>query len=274
MSISVENIDYVYPSGVRALHNVSLTITKGEYVAIMGANGAGKTTLVKHFNGLLTPKNGRVLINDIDTATSSVAELAKRVGFVFQNPDHQLFLTTVEEEIAFGPKNFNVPEEQIQKDMERVVTFLALKNLLTRSPFSLSEGERKRVALASVLVMNPEILILDEPTMGQDAIQKRNIAKMVEELNQEGRTIVLVTHDVEFVAEYQPRVVAMAEGRIVADGMAKEVLTNSDVLTKTKLRPPQITALAWELAKQERSFSRDILTTSELKAKLLPLVGR
>ena len=269
MSITVKNLDYTYPSGVTALNNVSLKINKGEYIAIMGANGAGKTTLIKHFNGLLKPTKGHVLVNDIDTITSSVAEMAKIVGFVFQNPDHQLFLTTVEEEIKFGPTNFDFPEEQIQEDMEKVVTFLNLKNLLKRSPFSLSEGERKRVALASVLVMNPEILILDEPTMGQDAIQKRNIAKMINELNQQGRTITLVTHDVEFVAEYQPRVVAMTEGRIIADGMAKDVLTNLEVLTKTNLRPPQITALAWEIANQKQSFPKDVITISEMKTNLL-----
>lgn len=271
MSIVVENVDYTYPSGVTALNNVSLKINKGAYVAIMGANGAGKTTLIKHFNGLLKPTKGKVLVNEIETTTSSVAEMAKIVGFVFQNPDHQLFLTTVEEEIRFGPTNFDIPEDQIQKDMERVLTFLNLKILLERSPFSLSEGERKRVALASVLVMNPEILILDEPTMAQDAIQKRNIAKIISELNHQGRTIVLVTHDVEFVAEYQPRVILMANGSIIADGMAKDVLTNLDTLAQTKLRPPQITALAWEIAKHEETFPKDLISINEMKIKLLGL---
>ena len=271
MSIVVENIEYTYPSGVNALNDVSLEINKGDYVAIMGANGAGKTTLIKHFNGLLKPTKGKVRVNEIDTTTSSVAELARIVGFVFQNPDHQLFLTTVEEEIKFGPTNFNIPEDQIKKDMERVIAFLNLKDLLERSPFSLSEGERKRVAFASVLVMNPEILILDEPTMGQDAIQKRNIAKIISELNQEGRTIALVTHDVEFVAEYQPRVILMTEGQIIADGMAKDVLTNLEALDRTKLRPPQITELAWEIAKQEETFPKDLISINEMKTRLLGL---
>ncbi len=271
MSIVVENIEYTYPSGVTALNDVSLKINKGAYIAIMGANGAGKTTLIKHFNGLLKPTKGKILVNEIETTTSSVAEMAKIVGFVFQNPDHQLFLTTVEEEIRFGPTNFDIPEVQIQKDMERVLTFLNLKNLLKRSPFSLSEGERKRVALASVLVMNPEILILDEPTMGQDAIQKRNIAKIISELNQQGRTIAIVTHDVEFVAEYQPRVILMADGRIIADGMAKDVLTNLEAMARTKLRPPQITALAWEIAKHEKSFPKDLISITEMKTRLLGL---
>ncbi|MEM3704101.1 MAG: ABC transporter ATP-binding protein, partial [Candidatus Bathyarchaeia archaeon] len=202
--IEVQDVYFTYPSGVEALKGVSLTIQDGEFVAIMGENGAGKTTLVKHFNGLLKPTRGKVFVDGVETTKVSVATLARNVGFVFQNPDHQLFSETVEEEIAFALKNFGYSGEVIEKRVTWALNLLGLEQYRKTSPFMLSGGERKRVALASVLAWDPKILILDEPTIGQDYQQKEKLRQFILQMKSQKKTVVIVTHDVEFVAECGP----------------------------------------------------------------------
>src|SRR5512136_112545 len=180
--IEVKDVYFSYQSGVQALKGVSLTIRDGEFVAIMGQNGAGKTTLVKHFNGLLKPTKGTVRIDGVETTKKSIASLSKTVGFVFQNPDHQLFSETVEEEIAFALKNFGFTKENIEKQITWALNLLSLMQYRKTSPFMLSGGERKRVALASVLAWGPQMLILDEPTIGQDHQQKENLRQFIIQL--------------------------------------------------------------------------------------------
>ncbi|MGQ9506959.1 MAG: energy-coupling factor ABC transporter ATP-binding protein [Candidatus Bathycorpusculaceae bacterium] len=245
--IEVEDIYFRYPNGVEALKGVSLTIKNGEFVAIMGQNGAGKTTLVKHFNGLLKPTKGRVLVDEVETTKVSVATLARKVGFVFQNPDHQLFSETVEEEIAFALKNFGFKETIIKRRVQWALNLLGLTPYRKTSPFMLSGGERKRVALASVLAWNPKILILDEPTIGQDYQQKEKLRQFILQMKTQRKTVIIVTHDVEFVAECNPRVILMREGKIVADGEAKEILTNEEVLTQASIVPPQIAQIFMQM---------------------------
>lgn len=241
--IEVRDLHFTYPNGIEALRGISLKIDDGEFVAIMGPNGAGKTTLVKHFNGLLRPTVGEVLVDGKDTKKTSVAELARDVGFVFQNPDHQLFCETVREEIAFALKNFGVDEKVIEKRVNWALHLLDLKEYEKTSPFMLSGGERKRVALASVLAWDPKTVILDEPTIGQDYKQKERLRQFIIQLNTQGKTVVIVTHDVEFVAECNPRVILMADGLIVADGRAQEILTDEALLSKALIVPPQITRI-------------------------------
>jgi len=214
--IEVEEVHFTYPNNVEALKGVSLTVKNGEFVAIMGQNGAGKTTLVKHFNGLLKPTRGVVRVDGVETKKTSIAALARNVGFVFQNPDHQLFSETVEEEIAFALKNFGFEEDVIQNRITWALNLLGLTQYRKTSPFLLSGGERKRVALASVLAWDPQTLIMDEPTIGQDHQQKENLRQFIVQMQTQGKTVVIVTHDVEFVAECNPRVLLMKEGRIVA----------------------------------------------------------
>ncbi|MCJ7713344.1 energy-coupling factor ABC transporter ATP-binding protein, partial [Candidatus Bathyarchaeota archaeon] len=226
--IEVENVSFAYPNNVKALKDVSLLINDGEFVAIMGQNGAGKTTLVKHFNGLLKPSTGIVRIDHVETTKTSVAALAKDSGFVFQNPDHQLFSETVEEEIAFALKNFGFEKDIVEKRITWALNLLGLSQYRKTSPFLLSGGERKRVALASVLAWNPKTLILDEPTIGQDYRQKENLRQFIIQMQTQKKTVVIVTHDVEFVAECNPRVLLMKDGTIVADGEGKEILTNPE----------------------------------------------
>ena len=246
--IEAENVHFSYPNGVEALKGVSLVIKNGEFVAIMGQNGAGKTTLVKHFNGLLKPSEGTVRVDGVETTKTSVAALSRNAGFVFQNPDHQLFSETVEEEIAFALKNFGFEEEAIEKRVTWALNLLGLAQYRKTSPFLLSGGERKRVALASVLAWNPETLILDEPTIGQDYQQKEKLRQFIVQMQMQGKTVVIVTHDVEFVAECNPRVLLMKEGTIVADGKGREILTTPEVLAQSSIVLPQIAQIFMKLA--------------------------
>ncbi len=265
--LTVEDIHFSYPSGVEALKGVSLTVKDGEFVAIMGQNGAGKTTLVKHFNGLLKPTSGRVRVGEVETTKTSVASLSRSVGFVFQNPDHQLFSETVEEEIAFALKNFGYEAAAIENRVTWAVNLLGLSQYRKTSPFMLSGGERKRVALASVLAWDPQILILDEPTIGQDHLQKENLRQFIIQMQTQGKTVVIVTHDVEFVAECNPRVVLMREGKIVADGEGKEILTNPEVLEQSSIVLPQIAQVFMHL--QVPSLPKNVIDIYEAKALLL-----
>ncbi|MCD6465184.1 ATP-binding cassette domain-containing protein [Candidatus Bathyarchaeota archaeon] len=269
--IKVENVYFTYPNGVEALKGVSLEISDGEFVAIMGQNGAGKTTLIKHFNGLLKPTRGRVLVDGVDTREASVATLARKVGFVFQNPDHQLFSETVEDEIAFALKNFGFDEKTIEERIEWALNLLDLTRYRKTSPFMLSGGEKKRVALASVLAWNPKILVLDEPTIGQDRNQKEKLRQFIVQMKQQERTIVIVTHDIEFVVECKPRVVLMADGRIVADGPAREVLTDPDAIAKTSLLLPEITQVFLNL--NDLGFPRNVIDVYEARDIILEKFG-
>lgn len=265
--IEVEDLHFRYPNGVEALKGVSLVIKRGEFVAIMGQNGAGKTTLVKHFNGLLKPSKGTIRVDGVATTETSVASLSRNAGFVFQNPDHQLFSETVEEEISFALKNFGFKEETIEKRITWALNLLGLSKYRKTSPFLLSGGERKRVALASVLAWDPEILILDEPTIGQDHQQKEKLRQFIIQMQTQGKTVVIVTHDVEFVSECNPRVLLMKEGVIVADGEGKKILTTPEVLTKSSIVLPQIAQVFMKLA--PLGFPKDVIDVYEAKEILL-----
>ena len=268
--IEVEDIYFTYPNGVEALKGVSLKIKNGEFVAIMGQNGAGKTTLVKHFNGLLKPTKGKVLVDGVETTKVSVATLARKVGFVFQNPDTQLFSETVEDEVAFALKNFGFKENVIKKRVSWALNLLGLTQYRKTSPFMLSGGERKRVALASVLAWNPKILILDEPTIGQDYQQKEKLRQFILQLKAQRKTIIIVTHDVEFVAECNPRVILMREGKIVADGKAREILTTPEILNQASIVPPQIAQIFLQLS--DLSFPKNVIDIYEAREILLKTV--
>jgi len=270
--IEVLEVYFKYPSGVEALKGVSLTIQDGEFVAIMGENGAGKTTLVKHFNGLLKPTKGKVLVDGVETTKVSVATLARTVGFVFQNPDHQLFSETVEEEIAFALKNFGFSQDVIEKRVEWALNLLGLTQYRKTSPFMLSGGERKRVALASVLAWDPKILILDEPTIGQDYQQKEKLRQFILQMKAQGKTVVIVTHDVEFVAECNPRVVLMRGGKIVADGEARKILTDPEILEQASIVPPQIAQIFINLS--DLGFPKDVIDVYEAREILLKAFQR
>lgn len=247
-TLAIEAVDlrFAYPSGVEAVRGVNLCIRAGEFVGVIGQNGSGKTTLVKHFNGLLKPTRGVLKVLGVDTRTRGVAKLAKLAGYVFQNPDHQIFCNTVREEIAFGPRNTGMPTSEIEPSVRHVMELLDLQGLEDRHPFRLSRGERQRLAIASILAMRPRLLILDEPTGGQDRQQVSRLIATLRQLNVEGHTIVLVTHDLELLAECTDRALVMFQGQILLDGTPRDVFREVETLRRTALTPPQITR--WSLA--------------------------
>ncbi len=268
--IEVKDLHFSYPTGVEALRGINLTIDDGEFLAVMGQNGAGKTTLVKHLNGLLKPTKGEVLVDRVSTRDVSVAQLARTVGFVFQNPDNQLFSETVEAEIAFALRNFGFEEKVIEKQVDWALNLLDVAQYRKTSPFMLSGGERKRVALASILAWDPKVIILDEPTIGQDYQQKEKLLQFILQLNAQKKTVVIVTHDVEFVAECNPRVILMSQGKILAGGPAEEILTKEKVVAQASIVPPQITQIFLELT--DLGLHADVIDVHEAARILLKLL--
>ena len=247
MNIEIRDLHFTYPAGVKALSGVSLNIDSGEQVAIVGQNGAGKTTLVKHLNGLLLPSRGQVLIGDWDTTKHSVAKLAKRVGYVFQNPDEQLFSKNVGMEVAFGPRNLGFNGKQVQDLVKDALAMTELSDKTETNPYDLSPTWRKMVALASVIAMDTPIVIFDEPTTGQDAMNITRIAHVIKALRVRGKTVITITHDIDFCAENFERVIAMAQGKVLLDGKTNEVLAQDEILATTYVDPPQLTRLGKRL---------------------------
>lgn len=247
MKIIVDNLRFTYPGNVEAIRGVSMEINPGEQVAMVGQNGAGKTTLVRHFNGLLKPSVGRVMVGDWDTRQYSVARLASRVGYVFQNPDEQLFCKTVHEEVSFGPRNLGFPAEKVEALIESTLALTELTDKKEINPYELSPTWRKMVAVASVMAMDTPVVILDEPTTGQDAASVQRIAAVIAELRRAGKTVIAITHDIDFCAENFERVVALSQGQVLLDGPAGQVLGEEEMLARTYVEPPQLVRLAKRL---------------------------
>lgn len=253
------------------LTGVNLTVKGGDFVAIMGENGAGKTTLAKHLNGLLKPSQGRVLVDEEDTKKVSVAHLSRKVGLVFQNPDHLLFSETVKDEVGFGLKNLGYAPDVVTRQVERTMEALDLGQYADTSPFLLSGGERKRVALASILASEPDYLVLDEPTIGQDYQQKERLRNFIVQLYSQGKAVVMITHDVEFVAESNPSVVLLSKGQVVAKGPADMVLSKDDLVSKASLVKPQMSRLFSGLSKY--GLPRDVVDVYRARMLLEEKLG-
>lgn len=251
MNIEVSDLSFDYPSGVQALRGISLTIPSGEQVAIVGQNGAGKTTLVKHFNGLLQPTRGQVMIDDWNTKEHAVSKLAQRVGYVFQNPDEQLFSKNVGIEVAFGPRNLGYDAERVQALVKDALAMTELSDKTEMNPYDLSATWRKMVALASIIAMDTDIVIFDEPTTGQDAVNVARIANVIRTLNERGKTVITITHDIDFCAENFERVIALSQGKVLLDGNANDVLGQEEILATTYVDPPQLTRLGKRLGFKE-----------------------
>jgi energy-coupling factor transport system ATP-binding protein len=247
MRIQATDLHFEYPEGVQALFGVTLSIHPGEKVAIVGQNGAGKTTLVKHFNGLLKPTSGVVMVEDWDTRTHSVAKLSARVGYVFQNPDDQLFSRTVEQELAVGPRNLGYAQDKTDQLVNDALNLTGLTDQRQTNPYDLSPTWRKMVALASIIAMDTPVLIFDEPTTGQDAASIERIGQIVQVLAGRGKTIITITHDIDFAADHFDRLIAMGQGKILLDGPLVEVIAEIEILASTYVDPPQLTRLGRQL---------------------------
>jgi energy-coupling factor transport system ATP-binding protein len=263
-AIRVEGLVFVYESqGTRALDGLDLCVERGEFVGIIGENGAGKTTLLKNLVGLLRPTAGRVWIGGEDASQLAVSELATRIGFVLQNPDQQLFAQTVEEEIAFGPRNLQLDRDEVRERVDRAIAATSLDAVRQEFPPALSKGERAKVVIASVLAMQPTILILDEPTTGQDYKGCHQIMQIGRELHRQGHTLLVVTHDMALIAEYAPRTVVLHEGRILLDARTAEVFGRTEILSRAHLAPPQVTQLS-QMLPRRLGLPSTILTVQEM----------
>jgi len=267
--VSFEKVDYSHPTGAVALRDVNLQINSGELIAILGANGAGKSTLVRHINGLLKPTRGKVTVFGEDTRLTTSAKLSRKVGVVFQNPNNQLFAQTVMKEIEFALKNFGFSEDSISERVNWALETFALNDYSERSPIELSGGEKKRLCIALVLAWDPSILVLDEPTVGQDSEQKENLSLIIRELLGRGKNVILVTHDVEFVWPLQPRAILMSAGSVLADGPAQEILANPKTSESASVLIPQLVDLSAKM-----TWSKPYPSSSEEVEKRIRSVRR
>jgi energy-coupling factor transporter ATP-binding protein EcfA2 len=264
--LRAEGVWFSYPGREPALRGVDVEIGAGQFVALVGQNGSGKTTLAKHFNGLLRPGRGRILVDGQEIAERQTADLASTIGYCYQNPDHQIFATTVAEEIEFGPRNLGVSAEEVVARTGRLLDLVNLRDEAERYPFSLGRGQRQKLAVASVLAMEPRILIVDEPTTGLDWQGGAAMMRLMRELHAGGRTVVIITHDMNIVAEFAERAIVMAGGRIVVDGTPTEVFSDDDALREADLRAPQ----AFQITRHRPDlFDGQPLTVDEARHALL-----
>ena len=245
--ISISNLSHVYDNGKKALNDINLDIKRGEFVAIIGQNGAGKTTLAKHLNQILVPTTGSVNLEGEDICNKNSIELTKLIGYVFQDPDNQIFSNTVYKELEFGLKNINLDENECKKRIDQALALTGLAGKENEHPFSLGKGERQMIAVASILVMQPGILVVDEPTTGQDWAGINRMMSLVDVLHKNGTTIVMITHDMDIVSKYATRTIAMKAGSLVLDGKTSEVFSNTEVLKDTFVTPPQCVQLSQKL---------------------------
>ena len=277
MMLEVKNIKYSYNTKYQALKGVSLKINKGEMVALLGKNGAGKSTLFLHLNGIYEPDEGQVFIDgeELKYDKKSLLKFRQKVGIVFQNPDDQIFAPTVEEDVAFGPLNLGLEMEEVQDRVQEALKRVGMEGFEKTAPHHLSGGQKKRVAIAGILAMKPEIMVLDEPTAGLDPQGVTNLSKLLNELNDEGITIIISTHEVDLVPNYANRVFALGDGLLVDEGTPKEIFSRPEILKKANLKVPIVTELFQELEAEGFDMENDYpLTVEEAKDKFLKLMGK
>ncbi len=277
--IKTEDLVFDYPaqtpeeSDVRVLKSVNFTVKKGDFVAVLGHNGSGKSTLAKHFNAVLKPTSGKVLVEGIDTADDSkLLDIRQTVGMVFQNPDNQIVATVVEEDVAFGLENLGVEPKEIRRRVDKALRQVDMVEYYRHSPHQLSGGQKQRVAIAGIIAMRPDCIVLDEPTAMLDPRGRREVLSTIQELNREnGITVILITHYMDEAVKAD-RVVVIDEGNIILDGTPKEVFRNVEQLKSVGLDVPQVTELAYELRKEGIDIPDDILTEDECVAYLSKLL--
>ena len=275
--LEVQNIKYSYNKDYQALKGVSLKVEKGEMVALLGKNGAGKSTLFLHLNGIYEPDEGQVFIDgeELKYDKKSLLKFRQKVGIVFQNPDDQIFAPTVEEDVAFGPLNLKLPMEEVQKRVKESLARVGMSGFEKKAPHHLSGGQKKRVAIAGILAMKPEIMVLDEPTAGLDPQGVRGLSKLLKELNEEGITIIISTHEVDLVPNYAKRVFVLVDGLLIAEGTPKEIFAQPEILDKANLEVPIVTELFQDLEKEGFDMNNDYpLTIDEAKEKFLELLNK
>ena len=278
MLFRVENLTHQYSDGTLALKDISLTVDKGERIALLGTNGSGKTTLLNHFNGILKPTAGNIHFEDkpLKYDTKSLLNLRKKVGFVFQDPNDQLFAPTVKQDVAFGPLNLGYTIETVKKLVDEALTTVGMTEYANKPPHFLSGGQKKRVALAGVLAMQPEVIIMDEPTSSLDPIATSDILHLLLQLNKEKSiSLVLATHDVDIVPLFADKLYILNKGKIVSEGTPKTSFSNTELIRKVNLRSPRIAHL-FEVLKKENNLpiaDELPLTISEARREILRLIA-
>lgn len=283
MMIKIENLSYVYnpksPFETKALDNINLEVEKGDFVGLIGHTGSGKSTLVQHLNGLIRPTEGRIIIDGIDITKkeTKLRAIRQEVGLVFQYPEYQLFEETVYKDIAFGPKNLGLNETEVDSRVKKAMELVGLdfEKIKDRSPFELSGGQKRRVAIAGVVAMNPKVLILDEPTAGLDPKGRDEILGEIQGLyEKENMTIILVSHSMEDIAKLVNKIVVMHKGKIAMEGAPREIFKNQERLEDLGLGIPQVTYFMKKYKSEGHSVSDDILTIDEAKEELLNYLRR
>ncbi len=280
MSIKVENLSYTYMEGSpfekHALQNINLQIKQGEFIGLIGHTGSGKSTLIQHFNGLLKSTNGKIYINDIDIMDkkTNLKDIRNKVGLVFQYPEHQLFEETVYKDIAFGPMNAGLSDKEIHKRVLESLKIVGLsENILEKSPFELSGGQKRRVAIAGVIAMKPEILVLDEPTAGLDPAGRDDILFQIKTLHRKlGMTVILVSHSMEDIARLVNRIIVLDRGTVAMDDVPAQIFKKAEELEKIGLSAPQITYVIRKLRDKGLEIREDIFTVHQAKKELLTLL--
>jgi cobalt/nickel transport system ATP-binding protein len=248
--IEVRDLFYSYEDGTQALQGINLTIEKNTRVALLGPNGAGKSTLLLHFNALNLPQRGSVLVEGTPVCPKTEKLIRAKVGMVFQDPDDQIFALTVREDVSFGPQNMGLPPAEVQARVDLALRAVRIEDLAGKAPYHLSYGQKKRVAIAGVLAMSPEIIILDEPFAYLDPRGKRALLQILADLSQEGKTIIIATHDVDLAAEWADKIVVIQDGRVLAAG-EKDILLDPEIITRADLDYPVVTKIFQQLPRQE-----------------------
>jgi len=247
--VEVKNLVHTYPNGKTAVDDISLKIRENEFIAVLGHNGSGKTTLVKHFNGLLNPSEGDIVICNKNTKENSIFEIGKDIGYVFQNPDHQIFADTVEEEVGFSPKIRGCSKEEVAIRIKEALKAVDMEGFEEKDPFSLTKGERQRIAVASVLSARPKIIILDEPTTGLDYTEQKKMMELIKKLNESGHTIIMITHTMWVVSEYAHSVAVIKDGKMESLGSTREIFSKEKELANAFLKVPHICSMGNLLGK-------------------------
>lgn len=271
IQLSTENLSFTYPDGTQALKNINIEIEKGEKVAIIGPNGAGKSTLFSHFNGLTEPTSGCVKIEDkpISFEKDELLKVRQKVGIVFQDPNDQLFAPTVKEDIAFGPMNLGLSYGEVEKRVEDALKMVGMENYEDKTPHHLSGGQQKRIAIAGIIAMKPEIMILDEPTAGLDPDGVEKVLNIMNQLNKEGMTLIISSHDIDMISKYADKIFILYNGEIIESGNKNKIFSDMELLKKAHLRTPITTEILYNLKESGLNVNTEKISVKDTCAEII-----
>lgn len=271
IQLSTENLSFTYPDGTQALKNINIEIEKGEKVAIIGPNGAGKSTLFSHFNGLTEPTSGCVKIEGkaISFEKDELLKVRQKVGIVFQDPNDQLFAPTVKEDIAFGPMNLGLSYDEVEKRVEDALKMVGMENYEDKTPHHLSGGQQKRIAIAGIMAMKPEIMILDEPTAGLDPDGVEKVLNIMNQLNKEGMTLIISSHDIDMISKYADKIFILYNGEIIESGNKNKIFSDMELLKKAHLRTPITTEILYNLKESGLNVNTEKISVKDTCAEII-----